>query len=394
MREISKNVEQQRKLVNELKDEVMVYRSMTGQRYAALEKSISSSADAARSEGLLEKGAEFFFTGELFGTDPDASRVREQAARDAYEKAEREERDFMARLGQEVSALNALTDMYTKALSEHLNQKTQVARLRAHVKQNILYYMQGIWLMEPPDQRYFRLHQTAVPVFQSQAASYNISMRPTFNRIIDPEVAAPGDGVYEFTAQPALNTRFETAPLVDVADLDNLLGFKGNYAIFPLKKSNPLTDFMITPYIDQEWGLYDPDAVGNMTLDEFSDYVCCLHKKLSADDFASLKPELRELLRQLLTTPLRDNEEIIVPTGSLFIEALPGVHSLLEDFKLIHRSIDVKKAQADVRRAELENLRYASRLLSGEHDDPDIEKKIVVVGDASHLPAGPVDPEV
>ncbi|VTZ59781.1 hypothetical protein EMEDMD4_1240009 [Sinorhizobium medicae] len=30
-------------------------------------------------------------------------------------------------------------------------------RLRMHVKQNILFYMQAIWNHEPPDQRFFRL---------------------------------------------------------------------------------------------------------------------------------------------------------------------------------------------------------------------------------------------
>jgi hypothetical protein len=136
LKEMSKNVEQQRKLIAELKDEVMVYRRMTGQRYAALENAIKKSARAARGEGLLEKGAEFLF-GEI-GEDPEVARIRERAAHEAYEKAEQEERDFLARLNQEVKALNAITESYTKALSEHLNQKTQIARLRAHVKQNIL----------------------------------------------------------------------------------------------------------------------------------------------------------------------------------------------------------------------------------------------------------------
>jgi hypothetical protein len=62
----------------------------------------------------------------------------------------------------------------------------------------------------------------------------------------------------------------------------------------------------------------------------------------------------------------------------LFIEALPGVHPILEDFKLFHRVIDVKKAQADVRAVELENLRAAARLLAGEREDPTIEKKVIV----------------
>jgi HEPN domain-containing protein len=69
---------------------------------------------------------------------------------------------------------------------------------------------------------------------------------------------------------------------------------------------------------------------------------------------------------------------VIVPSNSLYIEALPGTHPLLEDFKLIHRAIDVKKAQADLRHAELENLRLASRLANAEYGDPDIDKVIVV----------------
>ena len=69
---------------------------------------------------------------------------------------------------------------------------------------------------------------------------------------------------------------------------------------------------------------------------------------------------------------------MIVPTDSLYIEALVGTHPLLEDFKLIHRALDVKKVQAEVRHAELENIRLAARALEGKDEDPDIEKKIVI----------------
>jgi hypothetical protein len=54
---------------------------------------------------------------------------------------------------------------------------------------------------------------------------------------------------------------------------------------------------------------------------------------------------------------------------------------VLEDFKLIHRAVDVKKAQSDTRESELENVRLAARLLGGELDDPDVERKIVIEGD-------------
>ena len=69
-----------------------------------------------------------------------------------------------------------------------------------------------------------------------------------------------------------------------------------------------------------------------------------------------------------------------MPTGSLYIEALPGEHPILENFKALHRAVDVKKAQAEVRRTELENIRYAARIMAGERGDPDVEKKIIVEG--------------
>jgi hypothetical protein len=42
----------------------------------------------------------------------------------------------------------------------------------------------------------------------------------------------------------------------------------------------------------------------------------------------------------------------------------------------------VLKAEAETRRLELENLRYADRLLGGQLGDPEIEKQIVVDGAA------------
>jgi hypothetical protein len=74
-----------------------------------------------------------------------------------------------------------------------------------------------------------------------------------------------------------------------------------------------------------------------------------------------------------------------VPSDSLFIEALTGAHPLLEDFKLLHRAVDVKKVQAEVRAVEFENLRFAARLREGEREDPTVEKKILVEGGSTTL---------
>jgi hypothetical protein len=170
--------------------------------------------------------------------------------------------------------------------------------------------------------------------------------------------------------------------LVEVADLDTVLGFKGNYMIFPLKEHNALTEFMAAPYIDEAFGAMDPDELSNVNLEEFSKYVCCLHDE-KPDEYEQLKPVLREWLEKLLADPLRNGDEIVIPTGSMFIELLPSDRSLLENFKLKHREWDVYKVQAEVRRMELENLRYAARLLNAEMDDPEIEKKIVFTGNGA-----------
>ncbi|MDQ3111702.1 MAG: hypothetical protein M3R17_17570 [Bacteroidota bacterium] len=45
-----------------------------------------------------------------------------------------------------------------------------------------------------------------------------------------------------------------------------------------------------------------------------------------------------------------------------------------------HREWDVYKVQAEVRKMELENIRYAARLLKDEREDPDVEKKIIIEG--------------
>jgi hypothetical protein len=180
--------------------------------------------------------------------------------------------------------------------------------------------------------------------------------------------------------QSNLNPDEDFVTLAEAADLDNPLGYKGNYMIFPLKQSNALTDFMMTPYVDSELGLHDPDELGNWTPGDFVKYARCLKKNLTPAEFAAIEDELAEQYKRLLSAPRRAEDEIIVPTGSLYLEALPGSHPILENFKLMHRAIDVKKVQAEVRKMEMENLRYAARLLNNEREDPEIEKKVLISG--------------
>ncbi len=52
--------------------------------------------------------------------------------------------------------------------------------------------------------------------------------------------------------------------LVEVADLDNVLAYKGNYMVFALKENNYITLHMMQDYLDvgEELLLRDPDPPG------------------------------------------------------------------------------------------------------------------------------------
>ena len=286
---------------------------------------------------------------------------------------------MQARLDREVTTLSAITETYTKTLSEHLNRREQISRLLVHVKSNILYYMQAIWSHEVSDQRFFRLHQVQVP---------RLKGKKTYKLVTD---AATPPGPPDWQKPTKIEMHCDLDPkliefdnLAEVADIDNLLGFKGNYMLFPLKTSNDVTDFLTLPYVDPFTGLRDPDALGGWTLSEFARYLCCLQTKLPKTELEKMLPGLIQTYQQLLANG-GNEDEIIVPTNSLFIEALPGAHPILEDFKLMHRAVDVKKVQAEVRGMELENLRFASRLVKGEREDPTIEKKIVVESESADV---------
>ena len=166
--------------------------------------------------------------------------------------------------------------------------------------------------------------------------------------------------------------------LADLADLDKVLGFKGNYTIFALKENNYLTLRMMQEYLEvgDDLVLRDPDEFGELTVEEPTELAACLHHREPErfkERHAGSGPRWWRA-----GLPPRRLDLVIVPTSSLYIEALVGTHPLLEDFKLIHRALDVKKVQADVRHQELENLRLARRLFAGKDDDPDIDKNIVI----------------
>jgi hypothetical protein len=287
--------------------------------------------------------------------------------------------DSQNKLREATDAYGKATDRYSAALQQQFNRHEAIDQLRVHVKQNIIYYMQAIWDHEPADQRYFRLYNLpiACPTGDMSTAMAEVD-RPI-------EGPAPRKYVMNLGAR----TDNETRVLKDIADLDNPLGYKGNYMIFPLKQPLWITTFMLQEFISDTYGLQDPDRqvvwADNKSIAERGAATAAA---ITAAADAATRQRLAQEFVDYMNAELQKSSMVIVPTGQLFIEALTGTHPVLEDFKLLHRAEDVRKVKAEVRHAELENLRLASRLTAAQDSkapanagllgDPDIEKMVVV----------------
>lgn len=388
IRELRKNLRTQRQLVETLKRELAFLRKDSDNRYVALESAIDK-----RLAEESDRNTDTFWNdvGEFFGgtkEDPEGAKAREMAARDAHAYAVEKSEKMAAALQREMNALHQLTADYNKAMRDHLDKKTMVARYKTHVKNNIVYYLQAIWSHEPPDQRFMRLLNTEVPSLDFEELVCDLIPKPEDDLFAEFRNKAEQETLH----RGFIRARFREGapkPLVEVADLDTPLGYVGNYIVFPLKQHNALTELMAMPYVDAAFGAMDPDQLSNVSLEEYARYVCCLKEKLPAEDFNALVPTLKSWFQLLLSDPLRNGDEIIVPTDSLYIETMTAANTLLEDFKLEHREWDVYKVQEEVRMQALENLRYAKRILLDQLEDPNIDRKIVIEGHAGNTVIAP-----
>jgi hypothetical protein len=123
----------QRKLVEDLKQDLADGRALAGLRYGALQKQIEKTAESAEGGGGLfgdvlggigdiagglpivggiVEGALDMVTGE--GEPSQADQLREGAARDAYEREQREEQDLTSRLMSAISTLESMQRDYTE----------------------------------------------------------------------------------------------------------------------------------------------------------------------------------------------------------------------------------------------------------------------------------------
>jgi hypothetical protein len=314
-----------------------------------------------------------------------------EIAKEVMQDAKDREQVILDRIASENANLLTATNQLNQAKTALEAKLFEINMLRLHLKENIFYYMQTIWDYTYKDSIFMTLYDDKVPVIEAKKKKYKVvTFEP--NEIPPSVTTLPNKKVIEVEVKYEMDIPLnsEMLTLAEIADLDSPLGYKGNYMIFPMKQSNAITEYMMTPFLDEELGLRDPDGWGQWTPDEFIEFFNHLKQTKSKEEFAEMRDALVVQYGRILDASRRLTEEIIVPSDSLYIEALPGKHPLLEDFKLMHRIMDVQKVQAEVRKMELENLRYANRILDKQLDDPDTEKKVIVEGDANTI----INPEI
>lgn len=340
-------------------------------------------------------------SGLSFGNeDPALLEARREALETRLEYLDSNLADQQSQLAASNSALTKVAEDFEAAIKESFTKKNLVTQLKIHIKDNILYYMQTLWSYEYEHQRYMRLYN--LPVEVPAPGSAPTSAEETIIGSIDvsPIPDSVKRGLYGstnrfgdlehltgITINMPTNSEGEaeyhivSKRLHEIADVDNMMGFKGNYMIFPLKECTFITDYMMQDYVDEYMGVRSPDPVHDYSTDEL---LKLAEEVWHHEDTTEGQHEaLRQLILDRLNSPVLDDDLIVLPTGQLYIEALKGSHALLEDFKLKHRKMDMLKVKEEVRAEQLENLRKALRLVNETGsilDDPDVDKKVIVEG--------------
>jgi hypothetical protein len=385
IRILESNAQAQKALVEALTQQIQAQSQVLAKDQQDVLNAVRGVGSAEQQQGMINIVSRIFdpigITGQKDTGAVSAAQAMVDYVKETRDRAERERARLLAELEVANTALQSATEKFSTAVKEHYDNVAAVDRLRVHVKDNILHYMQAIWSYEPPDQRYFRLYNIDVPDVAVDTAGVRVPVRR-----LDPDIWDLIEGKRTLSLSiPIPKVDVETRKLVEVADLDRVLGYKGNYAIFALKKNNFITLQMMQDYLDldEDSQLRDPDSFGGYSVDDLKALVSCLHERDPAA-YAQHRDEIKRILVERMMSINDTSELVVVPTSSLYIEALVGTHPLLEDFKLIHRALDVKKVQAEVRHAELENVRLAARAMKGEFGDPDIDK-VVVVGQGQNV---------
>ena len=77
--------------------------------------------------------------------DGNSDRARIDMAKDLLQRAQAKSDDLKSQLRTELTAMQVAIDKYTAVATKHYGMLADIDRLRLHIKDNIIHYMQAIW---------------------------------------------------------------------------------------------------------------------------------------------------------------------------------------------------------------------------------------------------------
>jgi hypothetical protein len=308
-----------RELVVKLEAQLRALKSSTNKSQQRLTDAIGESDN---DDGALWGGLEWLL-GDLDG---------DEARRTGIEATEKT-MQFLSNSLQDVTAkLTGAADLYSAALdslaagtARIANWKVRIAELRTHIQSNVFWYMRSVWLHTDPTEIFMTYHDVEVDYFDVSDLTV-VDFNAAAIGLLNSEVIRSN-----FTPAATIRSIRSKTKVGLIADLSNPF-FVGNYIGFPLHQHN------------------------SHTLRLASSTIAIEESQLAKLEIADGKEQLLELFGILPPS------EVVVPSGQLFIECLPGTQPVLEQFKVGHRNEDLLKARSGRIAEELENLRRCLRL--------------------------------
>ncbi|MGE4133313.1 MAG: hypothetical protein AB7F86_16845 [Bdellovibrionales bacterium] len=304
----------------------------------------------------------------------------------------------------------------TKAEYDRSLAEAQSDRFLEHLRENILHYCRAVWAAESPEQRLLRYEKRGLMVPTQWAFLPATGGRINVDSIMINNYRGQGFRG-SFIPHP---TTPDYVPLIELINPFSTVSYVGNYAVFQMKSPGELRTTQtndLFPILSIIHSLYeDPGRPGQLmdpSLREAQDLVKQENPNTPDRLPAEIDRATRELmvdmvpkLRAKFTSMTMESREaflegsvdafkpfyadfryryanarrMVVDTNNLVVDIEKGSGTVLEQFKVLHRALDVKKAAAESANAALDYKRRQLLIDAGRYGDPDIEKVIAVSG--------------
>ena len=194
-----------------------------------------------------------------------------------------------------------------------------------------------------------------------------------------------------------------TAPLPNAVDVEGVMLWlsgtpvEGDELVLTVQMTGELEDPELRAY-GRSWALppdataadfFSPDLLEDMAIHVPEVAVSIPAYATWADLPESAQDKVREHYHDYLMAK-EHTRRFVLETNNVVVDLEVGTTSALEEFKVLHRGVDVLKEIEERARRRLENIRRAERLAASNTADPDVSSVVVLSDGVNQGGVGPV----